>query len=93
VSSCGFWPGNEQMPYPIFYAYAYPEPEGFATASARPGGAFYSSELREFIFPYDEVRGSSSPDLALLDFLQSSYEAAADCGVWNRSELERAERS
>ena len=93
VSSCGFWPGNEQIPYPIFYAYAYPEPEGFSTASVRPGGAFYSSELREFIFPYDEVRRSSSPDQALLDFLQSSYEAAADCGAWNRAELERTERS
>ncbi len=93
VSSCGFWPGNELIPYPIFYAYAYPEPEGFSTASVRPGGAFYSSELREFIFPYDDLRQSSSPDQALLEFLQSSYEAAADCGAWNRSDLERTERS
>jgi len=93
VSSCGFWAGNEQMPQPLFYSYAYPEPEGFSTARVRPGGAFYSSELREFIFPYDEVRQSSSPDQALLDFLQSSYEAAADFGAWDRSELERTERS
>ncbi|HEX3035042.1 MAG TPA: DUF5996 family protein, partial [Thermodesulfobacteriota bacterium] len=66
-------------------------PEGFRTATARPGGAGYNSELREFIFPYDEVRQSASPDEALLDFLQSSYEAAADFGAWDRSELERTE--
>ena len=93
VSSCGFWPGSEQLPQPVFYSYAYPEPGGFSTAKVRPGGAFYSSELREFIFPYEEVRQSSSPDQALLDFLQSSYEAAADLGAWDRSELERPGRS
>jgi hypothetical protein len=92
VSSCGFWPGSEQMPRPLFYSYAYPEPEGFSAATARPGGAGYSSELREFIFPYDEARQSASPDEALLEFLQSSYEAAADFGGWDRSELERSEQ-
>jgi hypothetical protein len=91
VSSCGFWPGNEQMPQPIFYSYAYPEPQGFSTATARPTGAGYSSDLKEFIFPYDEVRQSASPDAALLEFMQSSYEAAADFGGWDRAELERAE--
>jgi Family of unknown function (DUF5996) len=91
VSSCGFWPGSEQMPQAIFYSYAYPEPKGFSTATVRPGGAGYSSELREFILPYDELRRSSSPDNALLEFLQSSYEAAANFGAWERSELERAE--
>jgi hypothetical protein len=90
VSSCGFWPGSEQMPQPTFYSYAYPEPEGFATAATRPGGAGYNSDLREFIFPYDEVRQSASPDEALLEFAQTSYEAAAEFGAWNRSELERA---
>lgn len=91
VSSCGFWPGNEQMPQPIFYSYAYPEPQGFSTATARPDGAGYSSDLKEFLFPYDEVRQSASPDAAFLEFMQSSYEAAADFGGWDRSELERTE--
>ncbi|HEX8088149.1 MAG TPA: DUF5996 family protein [Blastocatellia bacterium] len=89
VSSCGFWPGSAQTPEPVFYAYAYPEPEGFSNATVRPKGAAYNSGLREFIFPYDEVRQASSPDEALLEFLQSSYEAAADLGAWNRPELER----
>ena len=93
VSSCGFWPGSDQMPQPVFYSYAYPEPEGFSTAKVEPGGAAYNSEFREFIFPYDEVRQSSSPDEALLEFLQSSYEAAADFGGWDRSALERVEQS
>lgn len=92
VSSCGFWPGSEQMPQPLFYAYAYPEPDGFSAATVRPRGAGYNSELREFILPYDDVRQSSSPDEALLEFLQSSYEAAADSGQWNRSDLERSEQ-
>jgi hypothetical protein len=93
VSSCGFWPGSEQMPQAVFYSYAYPEPEGFSEATVRPSGASYNSEMREFIFPYDEVRQSASPDEALLEFLQSSYEAAANCGAWDRSELERSEQS
>jgi hypothetical protein len=93
VSSCGFWPGSEQMPQPLFYSYAYPEPDGFSAATVRPGGAGYSSELREFILPYDDVRQSASPDEALLDFLQSSYEAAADSGQWKRSDLERSEQA
>jgi hypothetical protein len=89
VSSCGFWPGSEQAPNPVFYSYAYPEPGGFPDATVRPGGAGYNKDLREFIFPYDEVRQAASPDEALLAFLQSSYEAAADLGSWHRSELER----
>ncbi|MDD5577732.1 MAG: DUF5996 family protein [Methylobacter sp.] len=91
VSSCGFWPGNDQMPQAVFYAYAYPEPDGFRTAKVSPGGAAYNSELGEFILPYDDVRQSASPDGALLNFLQSSYEAAADFGGWDRSALERNE--
>ena len=92
VSSCGFWPGSEQMPQPAFYAYAYPEPEGFAAAKAGPVGAAYDSAFREFIFPYDEVRNSASPDETLLEFLQATYEAAADCGKWDRVALERTEK-
>ena len=89
VTSCGFWPGGEPLPYPVFYAYAYPEPEGFKSASLRPAGARYESTLGEFILPYEEVRRASSPDRTLLEFLQSSYEAAADLGGWDRSALER----
>jgi Family of unknown function (DUF5996) len=89
VSSCGFWPGGEVMPYPVFYAYAYPEPEGFRSASPRPAGARYDSTLGEFILPYEEVRRATSPDATLLEFLQGSYEAAADLGGWDRPALER----
>jgi hypothetical protein len=90
VSSGGFWPGNEAVPFPAFYAYAYPEPKGFPEAAVRPGSAFYSRELKEFILPYAEVRQADSPDRRLLEFLQSTYEAAADLGHWDRPSLERS---
>jgi len=90
VASCGFWPGGGAAPYPAFYAYAYPEPAGFADAHVRPEGAFYSAELREFLLPYDRVRLSDTPDETLLTFLQSTYEAAADLGRWDRAALERS---
>ena len=89
VSSCGFWPGGGPVPYPAFYAYAYPEPPGFGGAAVKPSKAFYSPDLREFILPYDTVRESATPDETLLDFLQSTYEAAADLGRWERHALER----
>ncbi len=89
VSSCGFWPGGAAMPEPVFYAYAYPEPEGFKTATLRPATARYDASLGEFLLPYDAVRRSSAPDATLLEFLQDSYEAAADRGAWDRSALER----
>ena len=89
--SCGFWPGGGPVPYPVFYAYAYPEPAGFSTAAMRPASAVYESTLREFILPYDEVRRAASPDALLLEFLQSSYEAAARLGQWDRPALERNE--
>ncbi len=89
VSSCGFWPGGGAVSYAAFYAYAYPEPAGFARARVMPDTAFYSNELREFILPYDTVRQSKSPDDALLQFLQTTYEAAADLGHWDRAALER----
>jgi len=89
ISSCGFWPGSGPIPYPAFYAYAYPEPPGFAEARVKPAEAFYNTDLREFILPYDAVRLSSSPDEMLLDFFQSSYEAAAELGQWDRSSLEQ----
>ena len=89
VSSAGFWPGGGPIAYPAFYAYAYPQPTGFAEASVEPGDAFYSGELGEFILPYDSVRLAASPDDALLAFLQSTYEAAAELGQWKRASLER----
>jgi hypothetical protein len=91
VSSCGFWPGGGVIQEPAFYSYAYPEPVGFKQAVAQPPEAFYSSELSEFILPYDVVRASESPDETLLGFLQSTYEAAANLGNWDRSALERSE--
>ncbi|HKO68748.1 MAG TPA: DUF5996 family protein [Burkholderiaceae bacterium] len=89
VSSCGYWPGGGGIDYPAFYSYAYPEPAGFREARIRPDAAFYSDELHEFILPYDAVRQSQSPDQLLLDFLQTTYEAAANLGKWDRASLER----
>jgi len=89
VSSCGFWPGADAMPYPIFYSYAYPEPEGFKTALVRPAAARYDAAFGEYVLPYDEVARSAAPDELLLDFLQTSYEAAADLARWDRALLER----
>jgi Family of unknown function (DUF5996) len=89
VSSCGFWPGGGPIPYPVFYSYAYPEPAGFSEAPVAPRSAFYSAELREFILPYDVVRQSPSPDETLLEFLQTTYEAAANLANWDRGALER----
>jgi hypothetical protein len=91
VSSCGFWPGGGPHPFPLFYSYAYPEPEGFASAAVSPDGAFYSGELREWVLPYDVVRAAASPDEALMTFLESTYAAAAELGGWDRSALERGE--
>jgi hypothetical protein len=89
VSSAGFWPGGGPVPHAAFYAYAYPEPPGFAQARVAPAEAFYSPDLREFILPYDAVRQSASPDETLLAFLESTYAAAADLGGWDRAALER----
>ena len=91
VSSCGFWPGGGAIDYPAFYAYAYPEPPGFAAARVAPEGAFYSQDYREFVLPYDRVARASSPDDTLLEFLQSSYEAAATLAAWDRAAVEREE--
>jgi len=88
VSSAGFWPGGGAIEYPAFYSYAYPAPEGFGAASVQPDAAFFSQDMGEFILPYDAVRTASAPDTVLLDFLQSTYAAAADLGRWNRASLE-----
>lgn len=90
VSSCGFWPGGGPVPAPVFYAYAYPEPEGFKHYPVRPEPASYSSEMGEFILLYEDVRRADRPDHALREFAQSTYEAAAELGGWDRAALERA---
>lgn len=86
--SAGFWPGSGPITGPAFYAYAAPEPPGLADVPIRPAAAFYHPELKEFILMYDDVRQAASPRAALLDFLQSTYEAAATLAHWDRAALE-----
>ncbi|WP_433475659.1 DUF5996 family protein [Spirillospora sp. CA-142024] len=86
LSSCGFWPGGGEEG--AFYAYAYPEPEGFAERPAGPPGAYYSPENGQFLLPYEAVRKAPDPDRVLLEFLQATYEAAADLAHWDRPALE-----
>jgi hypothetical protein len=88
VISAGWWPGGSGVDGPAFYAYAAPAPAGLDARKVRPEAAFYHPKLGEFILMYDEVRGADSPERMLLEFLQSTYEAAAELGKWNREELE-----
>ncbi|MGH8295069.1 MAG: DUF5996 family protein [Steroidobacteraceae bacterium] len=87
VSSAGFWPGNEAFPQAAFYSYAYPQPASFRERQVR-GGAYFAESLGEFILPYELVRAAADPDSLLLDFLSSTYTAAADTGRWDRAALE-----
>lgn len=89
VSSAGFWPGNEMVPEPVFYSYVYPTPAGFADAPLRPSAAYYHQQMGEFVLPYEAVRTAPDPEAAILDFLQSTYEAAANTAGWDRKALER----
>ncbi len=89
VSSAGFWPGGGgPVDYAAFYSYAYPAPIGFAEAKVGPAAAFWSKELGEFLFPYDEMRKARDPDAALIGFLMSTYDAAADLANWDRGALD-----
>lgn len=88
VSSAGFWPGGGGIDYASFYSYAYPTPAGFKNVAVSPAAAFYSESLGEFLLPYEEVRASGDPQATLLQFLQSTYEAAAITAHWDRSSLE-----
>lgn len=88
VSSAGFWPGGANHESAAFYSYAYPTPKGFRTCAVRPAEASFNETLGEFLLPYDAVRTSADPDAALLDFLQSTYEAAATTLHWDRFSLE-----
>jgi predicted GNAT family acetyltransferase len=88
VASAGFWPGGGGIDYPAFYAYAYPSPQGFKAAPVQPDGAFWHETLGEFVLPYAAVQSAADPEAALTAFLQSTYEAAADLGQWDRDLLE-----
>jgi hypothetical protein len=87
VSSAGFWPGNAKVDA-AFYSYAYPEPPGFRAAKLQPSAAHFDASLGEFLLPYASLRAAADPERALLEFLQSSYEAAADAAGWDRAALE-----
>lgn len=89
VSSAGFWPGGGPIPNAAFYSYTAPEPGGFAESRVRPASALYNPQLHEFLLNYDDVRTSASPRNTLLEFLQSTYEAGANLGHWEREALER----
>jgi uncharacterized protein DUF5996 len=86
-SSAGFWPGNDGFPHPAFYSYAYPEPKGYRERQPS-SGAYFDTKLGEFILPYEAVRTAADPDALLLDFLLTTYAAAADAGGWDRAALE-----
>jgi hypothetical protein len=90
VISAGFWPGGGEVTDAAFYCYAAPEPPGFAQQRVGPQAAFYHPNLKEFLLMYDVVRGTASPSTTLLEFLQSTYEAGANLGKWDRSALERS---
>jgi hypothetical protein len=90
VSSAGFWPGGPDEQDAAFYSYAYPEPPGFRECAIAPKAAYFDTKLGEFILPYAEVRKADSPDSVLMEFLTSTYVAAADAAHWDRSALECA---
>lgn len=88
VSSAGFWGGGGGLGFPAFYSYAHPTSEGFADQAVTPGEAYFEASLGEYLLPYDAVRNAEDPDETLLGFLQSTYEAAARLGDWDRDALE-----
>ncbi|MEO1450278.1 MAG: DUF5996 family protein [Bacteroidota bacterium] len=89
VSSAGFWPGSKDFPFPAFYAYAYPSDPGFGEQKVLPKEAFYSAEMGEFFLKYEDVQQADNPEQMLHDFLQSTYEAAANTSNWDREKLEK----
>jgi hypothetical protein len=91
VSSAGFWPGGSGSDDAAFYSYAYPQPDHFREFAVQPAGTIFNEGLGQFLLPYDVVRTAPDPDAALLAFLQSTYEAAAQCAHWDRAELECAQ--
>lgn len=89
VCSCGFWPGSDAFPEAAFYSYIYPEPTEYKTAVIKPETAYYHQDLNEFILPYHEVYNSNNPSKILMDFLQSTYDAAANLAGWDRENIEK----
>jgi len=89
VSSAGFWPGGEAFPEPVFYSYAYPAPDGFSAAAVLPAGAYWSAELGEFVLPLEAMRQTGDPEGALLQFLQSTFDAAAGLAHWDLDTYKR----
>ncbi len=89
VSSSGFWPGNEMVPFAAFYNYSYPEPKGFKEASIKPKASFYKPEMGEYLLAYNDVQQAGDPEGMLLEFLHSTYNAAADLANWDRRALEK----
>jgi hypothetical protein len=89
-SSAGFWPGGSGVDGAAYYAYAAPEPAGFSEYKMKPATAFYHPHLREYLLMYDDVRSADSPKETLMQFLQTTYEAAANLGKWDRKSLERS---
>lgn len=88
VSSAGFWAGNDMVPYPAYYSYAYPTPAGFDAADIEPSGAIWNAELGEYLLPYETARAAAEPGAVLRRFLETTYEAAANLGNWDRESLE-----
>ena len=89
VSSCGFWPGSEAVPFAAFYSYAYPEPDGYKEYSISPEEAYYHNEMREFLLPYEAVQKAEDGAAMLLQFLQTTYDAAAQLGNWDKVAFEK----
>ena len=87
--SCGFWPGDRRYPHPAFYAYASPAPAGLEQSAVRPAAGHWDTKMREFLLNYEDIRAAASPEEAILDFCQSTYESAADLAGWDRKALER----
>ena len=89
VSSVGWWPGNGEFDAPMFYSYASPEPTGFRESKIGPAQAYYDAKIGEFLLPYDAARNSADPAGVVMEFFQSTYEAAAILGKWDRAALEK----
>ena len=87
--SIRFWPGGGPVPEPVFYSYTYPEPDGFRDRPVAPAEAYYSTDLFEYLLPYEAVRNADDPDAMLRSFFQTTYEAGAEPGGWDREALER----
>ena len=88
IMNCGFWPGSEGTPFAAFYSYIYPAPDGFKEATLKPNSAYFHKELGEFIFKYEDVQKADNPSEVLMEFLQSSYNTAANLAKWDKEKLQ-----